>query len=114
MLAWNIGPVDHRWNQHGLGGDKVEGKCRNLHPGPTSLLLWRGKGKPWLRSEARKPCAIDHLWAPYDLSRSLPHQLFLSKFERCGVEDEEGHVGRSLWPSSIDHVIGRGTVAINA
>lgn len=63
-----------------------------------------GKGKPWLRSEARKPCAIAHPWAPYDLSRSSTHPLFLSG-SLSGVEDEQGHVGRSLWPSSIDHVI---------
>lgn len=70
VLAGNIKAVDHRWNQHGLGGDNVDGKCRSLHPGPISLLHWSGKGKPWLRSEARKPCAIDHLWAPYDLYRT--------------------------------------------
>ncbi|PIN00143.1 Polygalacturonate 4-alpha-galacturonosyltransferase [Handroanthus impetiginosus] len=49
VLAGNIEPVDHRWNQHGLGG---------------------GKGKPWLRLDSRKPCSVDHLWAPYDLYRS--------------------------------------------
>lgn len=75
VLAGNIKPVDHRWNQHGLGGDNIEGKCRDLHPGPISLLHWSGKGKPWLRSEARRPCAIDHLWAPYDLYRSSRHSL---------------------------------------
>lgn len=70
VLAGNIKAVDHRWNQHGLGGDNLEGKCRNLHPGPISLLHWSGKGKPWLRLDSRKPCQIDHLWAPYDLYRS--------------------------------------------
>ncbi|WJZ87011.1 hypothetical protein VitviT2T_006419 [Vitis vinifera] len=70
VLAGNIKAVDHRWNQHGLGGDNLEGKCRNLHPGPISLLHWSGKGKPWLRLDSRKPCAVDHLWAPYDLYRS--------------------------------------------
>ncbi|KAF9618317.1 hypothetical protein IFM89_000952 [Coptis chinensis] len=71
VLAGNIKAVDHRWNQHGLGGDNIEGKCRNLHPGPISLLHWSGKGKPWLRLDSRKPCNVDHLWAPYDLYRSL-------------------------------------------
>ncbi|KAI4317702.1 hypothetical protein L6164_025552 [Bauhinia variegata] len=72
-LAGNIKPVDHRWNQHGLGGDNFEGKCRSLHPGPISLLHWSGKGKPWLRLDSRKPCIVDHLWAPYDLYRSTSH-----------------------------------------
>ncbi|KAF5193625.1 Galacturonosyltransferase [Thalictrum thalictroides] len=71
VFAGNIKAVDHRWNQHGLGGDNLEGKCRNLHPGPISLLHWSGKGKPWLRLDSRKPCNVDHLWAPYDLYRSL-------------------------------------------
>ncbi|KAL9237665.1 hypothetical protein vseg_012186 [Gypsophila vaccaria] len=69
IFAGNIKAVDHRWNQHGLGGDNFEGKCRSLHPGPISLLHWSGKGKPWLRLDSRKPCPIDHLWAPYDLYR---------------------------------------------
>ncbi|XP_019153920.1 PREDICTED: probable galacturonosyltransferase-like 4 [Ipomoea nil] len=70
VFAGNIMPVDHRWNQHGLGGDNIEGKCRSLHPGPISLLHWSGKGKPWLRLDSGKPCNVDHLWAPYDLYRS--------------------------------------------
>lgn len=73
VLAGNIKGVDHRWNQHGLGGDNLEGKCRGLHPGPISLLHWSGKGKPWLRLDSRKPCTVDHLWAPYDLYRSSNH-----------------------------------------
>ncbi|XP_057964752.1 probable galacturonosyltransferase-like 4 [Malania oleifera] len=75
VLAGDITAVDHRWNQHGLGGDNIEGKCRSLHPGPISLLHWSGKGKPWLRLDSRKPCAVDHLWAPYDLYRSAKHSL---------------------------------------
>ncbi|RRT44350.1 hypothetical protein B296_00047917 [Ensete ventricosum] len=70
VLAGNIKAVDHRWNQHGLGGDNIEGTCRRLHPGSISLLHWSGKGKPWLRLDSRKPCAVDYLWAPYDLYRS--------------------------------------------
>ncbi|XP_019197462.1 PREDICTED: probable galacturonosyltransferase-like 4 [Ipomoea nil] len=76
VLAGNIMPVDHRWNQHGLGGDNLEGKCRNLHPGPISLLHWSGKGKPWLRLDSRRPCSVDHLWAPYDLYRT-PRNSFV-------------------------------------
>ena len=75
VLAGNIKAVDHRWNQHGLGGDNFKGKCRNLHPGPISLLHWSGKGKPWLRLDSRKPCNIDHLWKPYDLYRSSKQSL---------------------------------------
>lgn len=75
VLAGNIKAVDHRWNQHGLGGDNIEGKCRSLHPGPISLLHWSGKGKPWLRLDSRKPCVVDHLWAPYDLYRPATHSL---------------------------------------
>ncbi|KAJ0244414.1 galacturonosyltransferase-like 4 [Hirschfeldia incana] len=75
IFAGDIKAVDHRWNQHGLGGDNFEGKCRTLHPGPISLLHWSGKGKPWLRLDSRKPCSVDHLWAPYDLYRSSRHSL---------------------------------------
>ncbi|GAA0175591.1 glycosyltransferase [Lithospermum erythrorhizon] len=67
VFAGNIAPVDHRWNQHGLGGDNFRGLCRNLHPGPVSLLHWSGKGKPWVRLDANRPCPLDALWAPYDL-----------------------------------------------
>lgn len=70
VFAGNIKGVNHRWNQHGLGGDNVEGRCRGLHPGPISLLHWSGKGKPWLRLDSRRPCTVDYLWAPYDLYRS--------------------------------------------
>ncbi|KAL4367500.1 hypothetical protein GQ457_05G006690 [Hibiscus cannabinus] len=67
VFAGNIAPVDHRWNQHGLGGDNYRGLCRDLHPGPASLLHWSGKGKPWVRLDANRPCPLDALWAPYDL-----------------------------------------------
>ncbi|XP_019422553.1 PREDICTED: probable galacturonosyltransferase-like 1 [Lupinus angustifolius] len=67
VFAGNIGPVDHRWNQHGLGGDNFRGLCRELHPGPVSLLHWSGKGKPWARLDANRACPLDALWAPYDL-----------------------------------------------
>lgn len=67
VFAGNIAPVDHRWNQHGLGGDNFQGLCRDLHPGPVSLLHWSGKGKPWARLDANQPCPLDALWAPYDL-----------------------------------------------
>ncbi|XP_039024618.1 probable galacturonosyltransferase-like 1 [Hibiscus syriacus] len=67
VFAGNIVPVDHRWNQHGLGGDNFRGLCRDLHPGPVSLLHWSGKGKPWARLDANMPCPLDALWAPYDL-----------------------------------------------
>ncbi|KAG5542250.1 hypothetical protein RHGRI_021947 [Rhododendron griersonianum] len=67
VFAGNIVPVDHSWNQHGLGGDNFRGLCRNLHPGPVSLLHWSGKGKPWARLDASRPCPLDALWAPYDL-----------------------------------------------
>ncbi|XP_071730987.1 probable galacturonosyltransferase-like 2 [Rutidosis leptorrhynchoides] len=67
VFAGNIAQVDHRWNQHGLGGDNFEGLCRDLHPGPVSLLHWSGKGKPWVRLDRNKACPLDALWAPYDL-----------------------------------------------
>ncbi|KAL6188685.1 hypothetical protein ACLB2K_040076 [Fragaria x ananassa] len=70
VLAGNIKAVDHRWNQHGLGGDNFEGRCRRLHPGPISLLHWSGKGKPWLRLDSTRPCTVHHLWASYDLYHS--------------------------------------------
>ncbi|XP_040999464.1 probable galacturonosyltransferase-like 1 [Juglans microcarpa x Juglans regia] len=70
VFAGNIAPVDHKWNQHGLGGDNFRGLCRDLHPGPVSLLHWSGKGKPWDRLDANLPCPLDALWAPYDLLKT--------------------------------------------
>lgn len=70
VFAGNVEAIDHRWNQHGLGGDNVRGSCRSLHPGPVSLLHWSGKGKPWVRLDAGTPCRIDILWKPYDLYMS--------------------------------------------
>ncbi|KAK6931143.1 Glycosyl transferase, family 8 [Dillenia turbinata] len=67
VFGGDVEPIDHRWNQHGLGGDNVKGSCRTLHPGPVSLLHWSGKGKPWVRLDMKKPCPLDHLWEPYDL-----------------------------------------------
>ncbi|KAL2519480.1 putative galacturonosyltransferase-like 9 [Abeliophyllum distichum] len=72
VFGGNVEPIDHRWNQHGLGGDNVKGSCRPLHPGPVSLLHWSGKGKPWVRLDENKPCRLDYLWEPYDLYK--PHQ----------------------------------------
>ncbi|KAL6960675.1 putative galacturonosyltransferase-like 10 [Sarracenia purpurea var. burkii] len=71
----DVEPIDHRWNQHGLGGHNVRNSCRNLHPGPVSLLHWSGKGKPWTRLDGGFPCPIDHLWAPYDLRRTHRQNL---------------------------------------
>ncbi|KAK1389366.1 Hexosyltransferase [Heracleum sosnowskyi] len=70
VFAGNIAPVDHKWNQHGLGGDNFRGLCRDLHPGPVSLLHWSGKGKPWVRLDNNRPCPLDALWAPYDLFKT--------------------------------------------
>lgn len=67
VFAGNVEAIDHRWNQHGLGGDNVKGSCRSLHPGPVSLLHWSGKGKPWVRLDNKQPCPLDYLWVPYDL-----------------------------------------------
>ncbi|KAM7495825.1 hypothetical protein LguiA_020239 [Lonicera macranthoides] len=67
VFAGHVAPIEHRWNQHGLGGDNVRGSCRDLHPGPVSLLHWSGSGKPWLRLDSKQPCQLDALWAPYDL-----------------------------------------------
>ncbi|XP_042484300.1 probable galacturonosyltransferase-like 3 [Macadamia integrifolia] len=75
VFAGDVKGVEHRWNQHGLGGDNLEGLCRDLHPGPVSLLHWSGKGKPWLRIDSRRPCPLDNLWVPYDLYR---HSSLLS------------------------------------
>ncbi|KAK9733754.1 hypothetical protein RND81_04G090000 [Saponaria officinalis] len=67
VFAGHVAPIEHRWNQHGLGGDNVVGSCRDLHAGPVSLLHWSGSGKPWVRIDARRPCPLDALWSPYDL-----------------------------------------------
>ncbi|CAO2829111.1 unnamed protein product [Amaranthus hypochondriacus] len=71
VFGGKIKPINHRWNQHGLGGDNVKGSCRSLHSGPVSLLHWSGKGKPWVRLDANKPCPLDHLWQPYDLFQRI-------------------------------------------
>ncbi|KAM0884700.1 hypothetical protein ACQ4PT_030829 [Festuca glaucescens] len=69
VFAGRIAAVEHRWNQHGLGGDNYRGLCRGLHAGPVSLLHWSGKGKPWDRLDAGRPCPLDAVWAKYDLLR---------------------------------------------
>ncbi|KAG6656433.1 probable galacturonosyltransferase-like 10 [Carya illinoinensis] len=74
VFGGDIEAIDHRWNQHGLGGDNVVSNCRSLHPGPVSLLHWSGKGKPWARLDGRTPCPVDYLWAPYDLYKPQPHR----------------------------------------
>jgi lipopolysaccharide biosynthesis glycosyltransferase len=71
VFGGDIEAIDHRWNQHGLGGDNVVDSCRSLHSGPVSLLHWSGKGKPWRRLDANRPCSVDFLWKPYDLY--MPH-----------------------------------------
>ncbi|MCL7023251.1 hypothetical protein MKW94_010429 [Papaver nudicaule] len=79
VFGGDIEAIDHKWNQHGLGGDNVKGSCRLLHPGPVSLLHWSGKGKPWLRLDEGNPCPLDHLWLPYDLylhNHHHRHQLY--------------------------------------
>ncbi|KAK6928254.1 Glycosyl transferase, family 8 [Dillenia turbinata] len=70
VFGGEIDGIDHRWNQHGLGGNNLVGNCRSLHPGPVSLLHWSGKGKPWARLAAGTPCPLDHVWVPYDLYRT--------------------------------------------
>ncbi|XP_068651674.1 probable galacturonosyltransferase-like 3 [Aristolochia californica] len=72
VFAGDVEGVEHRWNQHGLGGDNLEGLCRDLHPGPVSLLHWSGKGKPWRRLDSKRPCPLDSLWDPYDLHQRRP------------------------------------------
>jgi probable galacturonosyltransferase-like 1 len=69
VFAGRIASVGHRWNQHGLGGDNYRGLCRGLHAGAVSLLHWSGKGKPWDRLDAGRPCPLDAVWAKYDLLR---------------------------------------------
>ncbi|CAK9162851.1 unnamed protein product [Ilex paraguariensis] len=67
VFGGEVEAIDHRWNQHGLGGHNVVNSCRSVHSGPVSLLHWSGKGKPWARLDTGMPCSIDHVWAPYDL-----------------------------------------------
>ncbi|KAL5552978.1 hypothetical protein UlMin_040379 [Ulmus minor] len=74
VFGGNVEAIDHRWNQHGLGGDNVRGSCRSLHPGPVSLLHWSGKGKPWVRLDEGNPCPLDSLWEPYDLYKPRFHE----------------------------------------
>lgn len=76
VFGGDIEGIDHRWNQHGLGGDNLVNSCRTLHPGPVSLLHWSGKGKPWVRLDQGNPCPVDLLWEPYDLYRISPIDSF--------------------------------------
>ncbi|KDP45426.1 hypothetical protein JCGZ_09675 [Jatropha curcas] len=69
VFGGEVESIEHKWNQHGLGGDNVVRSCRSLHPGNVSLIHWSGKGKPWIRLDENKPCPIDSLWAPYDLHK---------------------------------------------
>ncbi|XP_021297829.1 LOW QUALITY PROTEIN: probable galacturonosyltransferase-like 10 [Herrania umbratica] len=71
VFGGDVEAIDHRWNQHGLGGDNLVNSCRSLHPGPVSLLHWSGRGKPWVRLDAGRPCPVDFLWAPYDLHKKF-------------------------------------------
>ncbi|KAG6435493.1 hypothetical protein SASPL_100367 [Salvia splendens] len=57
VFAGNIKGVEHRWNQHGLGG---------FTRGQSVCCI----GAAWLRLDSRRPCSVDYLWAPYDLYRS--------------------------------------------
>ncbi|KAJ0649914.1 putative polygalacturonate 4-alpha-galacturonosyltransferase [Helianthus annuus] len=75
VFGGDVAEIDHRWNQHGLGGNNRVHSCRSLHPGPVSLLHWSGKGKPWARLDAGDLCPVDELWAPYDLYRHSRQQL---------------------------------------
>ncbi|XP_072982964.1 probable galacturonosyltransferase-like 7 isoform X2 [Typha latifolia] len=91
VFAGHVAPIEHRWNQHGLGGDNVRGSCRDLHPGPVSLLHWSGSGKPWDRLDSNRPCPLDALWAPYDLYG--PVSLTGSSREE---EEEDGRMKRRI------------------
>ncbi|XP_019452922.1 PREDICTED: probable galacturonosyltransferase-like 10 [Lupinus angustifolius] len=78
VFGGDVEAIGHRWNQHGLGGDNVVDTCRTLHHGQVSLLHWSGKGKPWVRLDAMKPCPLDYLWASYDLYITHKHSSFKS------------------------------------
>ncbi|OAY78656.1 putative galacturonosyltransferase-like 7 [Ananas comosus] len=67
VFAGRVAPIDHRWNQHGLGGDNVLGSCRDLHAGPVSLPLERQR-QAWARIDALRPCPS----TPLVPLRSLP------------------------------------------
>ncbi|XP_074274491.1 putative galacturonosyltransferase-like 9 [Silene latifolia] len=81
-FAGEVEGINHRWNQHGLGGDNVRGSCRSLHPGPVSLLHWSGKGKPWVRLDGGMSCPLDHLWEPYDLFNGRKDRDYLGDDSR--------------------------------
>jgi hypothetical protein len=73
VFGGDVAAIDHRWNQHGLGGDNMVSNCRSLHPGHVRLLHWSGKGKPWARLDGRMPCPVAYLWAPYDRYKTHHH-----------------------------------------
>ncbi|XP_074309804.1 putative galacturonosyltransferase-like 9 [Silene latifolia] len=83
-FAGDIEPINHRWNQHGLGGDNVRGSCRSLHPGPVSLLHWSGKGKPWVRLDTQTTCPLDRLWEPYDLFKGRRDRDYIGNNQGLG------------------------------
>ena len=82
VFGGEVEGLDHRWNQHGLGGDNVVNSCRSLHPGPVSLLHWSGKGKPWVRLDSQVPCPLDYLWKPYDLYKPYEEHYHTQHLKR--------------------------------
>ncbi|GAB4828909.1 hypothetical protein Ancab_018570 [Ancistrocladus abbreviatus] len=100
VFAGEVEGVEHRWNQHGLGGDNLEGRCRNLHPGPVSLLHWSGKGKPWLRIDSKRACPLDSLWSAYDL---FYRPFFME--ESLGSSSRAGYRATSLPRARSGHIM---------
>ncbi|KAL4558424.1 hypothetical protein LXL04_036624 [Taraxacum kok-saghyz] len=55
------------------------GSCRDLHPGPVSLLHWSGSGKPWLRLDSKQSCPFGYKDRELSESQAEIKELRLSE-----------------------------------
>ncbi|KAI5008446.1 hypothetical protein ZWY2020_009494 [Hordeum vulgare] len=67
VLAGEIMPVDHRWNQHGLGGDNAEGGAGASTRAPSACCTGAGREAV---AAARHPEAV-HRRLPLGAPRPL-------------------------------------------
>ncbi|KAK9158742.1 hypothetical protein Scep_005316 [Stephania cephalantha] len=83
-FAGNIAPVDHRWNQDGLGGDNFRGLSLGFASRQSPPALeW--EGKPWASPSPQmfwslsslSPKSIDQKVPPHPLSRAKSSTGFI-------------------------------------
>ncbi|PHT38760.1 putative galacturonosyltransferase-like 7 [Capsicum baccatum] len=104
VFAGHVAPIEHRWNQHGLGGDNVRGSCRDLHPGPVSLLHWSGsapKPREVLLILGREGFRIDEPVSTIALKKAKAGKTLnwvisgaFSGLEEVGLDRSDGVLGK--------------------